>query len=294
MARSYFNTNPIVQNAINIHTYYPINGFNFFTRNQSVNKFLKNMLDEIDIQNVLTQISQQYWLLGEAFPFATWDEKRGLFTSIKLQDPDYIIIKRDITNLETKIYLKPSEELKFAAIRTPDFFNEKLLNSIKSSENIPLDNFNISHIARILDVSELRGTGLILSVIRQLQMIDIMRERDEKLFDKTEDVSPTPNITYTQLLNEIYIGLCVPKIIIEGNGNSNTAGVSLDVLKQRYLTLRAQIIKWLQKKIFAPVALANDFYENIDGEKRLIIPEITFSNLSLFDMNKSMSEKEKH
>jgi len=40
---------------------------------------------------------------------------------------------------------------------------------------------------------------------------------------------------------------------------------------------------WLRKKIFAPIAKLNEFYEYEEGEKKLIIPEIDWNHMSLFD-----------
>jgi hypothetical protein len=40
---------------------------------------------------------------------------------------------------------------------------------------------------------------------------------------------------------------------------------------------------WLRKKIFAPISKLNDFYEYKDGTKELIVPEVEFSHMSLFE-----------
>ena len=42
---------------------------------------------------------------------------------------------------------------------------------------------------------------------------------------------------------------------------------------------------WLKRKIFAPISQIQDFYEYIDGEKTLIIPEVDWNHMSLFDMD---------
>jgi len=62
-------------------------------------------------------------------------------------------------------------------------------------------------------------------------------------------------------------------------------GVALDVLKQRYSQFRNMISNWLRTKIFAPISQMNEFYEYIDGEKKLIVPEIDWNHMSLFDVD---------
>ena len=76
----------------------------------------------------------------------------------------------------------------------------------------------------------------------------------------------------TQLLKEIYTGLMVPQVVLDGGGDISYAngGISLDVLRQRYMSFRTIMTYWLRNKIFAPISKLNDFYEYEDGEKKLI------------------------
>ena len=90
----------------------------------------------------------------------------------------------------------------------------------------------------------------------------------------------------TQLLKEIYIGLLVPQVIMDGGADVTYAngGVALDVLRQRYMQFRNTLSSWLRRKIFAPISKINDFYDIVDGEKVLIVPTVEWNHMSLFDM----------
>ena len=90
----------------------------------------------------------------------------------------------------------------------------------------------------------------------------------------------------TQLIKEIYIGLMVPQVIMEAGDITYANGsLSLDVLRQRYLQFQNMMSKWIKKKVFAPIAQLNDFWERKGGEKKLIIPDIEWNHMSLFDLN---------
>jgi hypothetical protein len=71
------------------------------------------------------------------------------------------------------------------------------------------------------------------------------------------------------------------------DGGSDTTyangGVALDVLRQRYMQFRNKMSSWLRTKIFAPIAKIQGFYEYKNGEKQLIIPDIDWNHMSLFD-----------
>jgi hypothetical protein len=51
------------------------------------------------------------------------------------------------------------------------------------------------------------------------------------------------------------------------------------------MQFRNMLAAWLKKKIFAPIAELHEFYEYEDGEKTLIVPEIDWNHMSLFDVD---------
>jgi len=89
------------------------------------------------------------------------------------------------------------------------------------------------------------------------------------------------------LLKEILTGLMVPSVLMDGGADTTYANgsVALDVLRQRYMQFRNMLTIWLRKKIFAPISKINDFYEYVDKKKVLIVPDIDWNHMSLFDAN---------
>lgn len=346
-SRSFFALNPMVQNAISLHSTYPISKMNIKCKNQRVNAFFENMIDEIDLMNICVQIAQEYWTIGEAFPFADLDEGSAKWSRILIQNPDYIDVKRSVVAGEPTISLSPDENLKRIVngnrpsdIAQRQQLDRSIIEHVRRGENIPLSNFYVSHIARKISPYEVRGTGLPVSCFRQLMLFDRLREskfaqadgmvnpltlikiggggdnykplpadlenwrevfeaaqydKDFKIFTHdgvSVEMIGRGQATYdisgdvTQLLKEIYIGLMVPQVIMDGGADVTYAngGVALDVLRQRYMQFRNMISTWLRRKIFAPISKINDFYERKDGEKVLIVPDVEWNHMSLFDM----------
>jgi hypothetical protein len=93
----------------------------------------------------------------------------------------------------------------------------------------------------------------------------------------------------TQLVKEIYTGLQVPSVLMDGGSDTTYAngGVALDVLRQRYMQFRNMLATWLKRKIFAPISKLQGFYEykgnGNKSEKQLIVPEVEWNHMSLFD-----------
>jgi hypothetical protein len=345
--RSFYALNPFVHNAINLHSTYPISKLNIKCPNKDIEKFFNDMIEEIDLMNICVQIAQEYWLLGEAFVYGELDESRGKWSRLLIQNPDYMIVKRTVVANEPIIMLRPDENLKkiIFSNRPTDIEQRKQLNnhiidSVRRGENIPLDNFHVSHLARRISPYEIRGTGLPVCIFRQLMLFDKLRESkyaqadnminpltlvkigtegadglkptfadieawrnvfEEAQYDKDFKIFTHPGVTVervgygtgiydisgdiTQIIKEIYVGLQVPPVLMDGGADTTYAngGVALDVLRQRYMQFRNMMSQWLKRKIFAPISKIQGFYDYSSGEKQLIVPEIDWNHMSLFD-----------
>ncbi len=342
--RSFYALNPFVHNAINLHSTYPISKLNIKCPNKDIEKFFDDMIEEIDLMNICVQIAQEYWLLGEAFVYAELDESKGKWSRLLIQNPDYMIVKRTVVANEPIIMLRPDENLKkiIFSNRPSDIEQRKQLNnhiieSVKRGENIPLDNFHVSHLANRISPYEIRGTGLPVCIFRQLMLFDKLRESkyaqadnminpltlvkigsadykptfadleawrnvfEEAQYDKdfkifTHEGVEVQRVGYgsgiydisgdiTQVIKEIYVGLQVPPVLMDGGADTTYAngGVALDVLRQRYMQFRNMMSQWLKRKIFAPISKIQGFYDYTGGEKQLIVPDIDWNHMSLFD-----------
>lgn len=349
-SRAFFALNGLVQNAISLHSTYPISKLNIKCKNPEVEKFFADMIEEIDLMNVCVQIAQEYWILGEAFVYAELDESNRKWSRLLIQNPDYIAVQKSVVADEPVISLRPDADLlricksnKPADIQQRQKLDKSIIDHVRRGENIPLSNFYVSHLARRINPYDVRGTGLIVSSFRQLMLFDKMREAKFAQADNMinpltlvkiggEDYKPSPTdleawrqvfeeaqndkdfkiFTHdkvavervghnsaiidisndvTQLIKEIFIGLLVPSVLMDGGADTTYAngGVALDVLRQRYLQFRNMLTVWLRRKIFAPIAKINDFYEYVDKKKVLIVPDVEWNHMSLFDVGDYIS-----
>lgn len=345
--RSFYALNPFVHNAINLHSTYPISKLNIKCPNKDIEKFFNDMIEEIDLMNICVQIAQEYWLLGESFVYSELDESKGKWSRLVIQNPDYMVVKRTVVANEPIIMLRPDENLKkiIFSNRPNDIeqrkqLNQHIIESVRRGDNIALDNFHVSHLARKISPYEIRGTGLPVCIFRQLMLFDKLRESkyaqadnminpltlvkvgtdgpeglhptfadleawrnvfEEAQYDKDFKIFSHAGIAVervgygsgiydisgdiTQIIKEIYVGLQVPPVLMDGGADTTYAngGVALDVLRQRYMQFRNMMSTWLKRKIFAPISKIQGFYDYSGGEKQLIVPEIDWNHMSLFD-----------
>lgn len=181
--RSFFALQSFVQNAINLHSTYPISKLNIKCADPKQENFFNDMMDEIGLQNFCTEVAQEYWLLGEAFPQGVLDENNAKWRKFSLQNPDYIVIKGNPVHTEPVIMMRPDPELrrivfspKPSDVQQRRQLDPTIVEHIKRGENIPLDSFYITHLARKMSPYDPRGTGLPVSCFRQLMLFDVARE----------------------------------------------------------------------------------------------------------------------
>lgn len=181
--RSFFAINPYVMNAISLHSTYPVSKMTIKCKNPHIENFFKNMCEEIGLANICMQIAQEYWTVGEAIVYADLDENARKWKSISITNPDYVVIQNSIIPGEPIISLRPDENLKRICtsnkpidIQQRQKLSPNIVEHVRKGENIPLSNFNTSHLARRVSPYELRGSSIIISIFRSLMMFDKIRE----------------------------------------------------------------------------------------------------------------------
>ena len=87
------------------------------------------------------------------------------------------------------------------------------------------------------------------------------------------------------IVKNIYTGLMVPQAVVDTESAVYaSASIGLEVLRQRYFNFRNMMAKWLVNKIFAPISEINGFFEYKEGMRRLIVPEVEWNKMNLYDL----------
>ena len=182
-SRAFFATKGFVHNAISLHSTYPISKLSIKCKNEKVEQFFAEMVEETDLMNTCCQIAQEFWTLGEAFPYAVLDDRSAKWSQIIIQNPDYITVSNSIVGGDPIISLRPDDNLKRIVsgnkptdVQQRQGLAKNIIEHVKRNENIPLSNFYVSHLARKISPYDPRGTGLIVSSFRELALLDKLRE----------------------------------------------------------------------------------------------------------------------
>lgn len=89
--RFFYRYDPIVGGVIDLHSELPHSNANLLgIEDTAILNHYQAAVDTIDLFNRLPDITREYLKIGEAFPYFRWDESRGYFSSMILQNQDFI------------------------------------------------------------------------------------------------------------------------------------------------------------------------------------------------------------
>jgi hypothetical protein len=181
--RHYYETDYWVGNIIDLHTYYPLGGFNLISKDKAVEQVFREAADRINLANIVLGVGREFWVFGESYPFLEWDKNSGMWGRATIFNPDLIEVKRSPFTDVPLITLIPDAELKRLATSTHPTdavlrsqLPKQVLEFVLRGENIPLNSRNISQIVRQSLPHDLRGTSIIQRVWKELMLRDAFRE----------------------------------------------------------------------------------------------------------------------
>lgn len=177
---------PIVGNALDMHASVPFSRFQLTGINDPyIQQFYEDMSAEIDLFRRILEVSREYELIGECFPFGYWDEEMNAFSDIAILNPDYIEVKgiKMAGKKGLRYELRIDEQLReFILSDDPldwEILSEldpALIRAAESGLNAPLDPFNLSHLARLASPYDDRGTSIVLGCLKDLMYEERLRE----------------------------------------------------------------------------------------------------------------------
>lgn len=181
--RVFYDTHPIVRNAINLHASYPISKINISHPVKEIQDFFLEMAEKIDLYSVVYGAALEFWKLGEVFPYAELDRETNSWKKITILNPDFIHVKKAAIGDHTIISLKPDAGLQRLVnssaqsdIALKKRLPKHIIDAVKKGESIPLDGINISHLKLLSSPYDIRGTSVIVSVYKDLMHYDKLRE----------------------------------------------------------------------------------------------------------------------
>lgn len=183
--RLYYNMDPIIGGAIDMQAEMPWSGAELSIedpggQSKEIVHAYEDMLNETDLLSWLPKLTREYYVIGEVFPYAFWNDDDGIFDHITLYNPDYMeVVDSPLVADEPILTLRPSADMKrLMQSNDPRYVKlrqkvpPEILNMLAAGRNIPLDPIQISHVARKAFPYDIRGVSILARLFRILMYED--------------------------------------------------------------------------------------------------------------------------
>lgn len=196
--RYYMKYEPLVGAAIELHTQYPLSQFNVDHEDQEISDFFNSMMERLDMLNFLTQMVNEYWTVGEAFPYGFLDDPYDPteWDRFILLNPDNVVLESHPMILGERnynIFLTPDAAITKIIENGPG--DEKtgslykqipldVIEAVKTKKPMQLNDLQVSHFKRSGDPFNLRGESLLSRILHLMAYRDKLREAQYVLCDR--------------------------------------------------------------------------------------------------------------
>lgn len=194
-ARLLYLTHPIVASCVDIFAKYPILGLEISCKDEKVADFYRELFlseDHLDYEKFLIDLGREYWLVGEAFPFGTFNESLGIWESEELLDPNGIEVQKSPFLRDPRFFMRLPESIRnVIQKREPRWEYEKLiaeyphlLNYSRDEARMPVSNVLLKHLRFTADTFNPRGVPLMMRAMRAIIQEEMLNAAMDSIADR--------------------------------------------------------------------------------------------------------------
>lgn len=166
--RHAYEYEPVVGNLIDLHRTMPLSDYQLVCRDKTIENEFHSFADQIELLNLSSYVLGDYFLLGEAVLFKTFDDYNKVFKDITLLPPEKVEVRRTYLTKQPMLLLHVDAELK-RLIASADPVDKEivkmmepgLVEKLRTQDRIPLPPHQAFMFANKTSESDLRGTSVL-------------------------------------------------------------------------------------------------------------------------------------
>lgn len=184
----YYETNELIGTAVDIHATLSVADFAIQCKDRARQQDYEDLLETLDYTELLYEIAQEFFRVGNVFPMGDWDDSNGTWSEFSLVPMLNIELKRMFAKRDPKIYLMPNEALK-AMASDPDLesdmkgFPEDVQNHLRQGLPVLLNPNRVSHISTKSIAGTMWGVPPIYRCFKTLIYADKLYRAQEAIAD---------------------------------------------------------------------------------------------------------------
>jgi hypothetical protein len=193
--RLLYQTDPIVGSCIDIFSKFPVVGAKLECKDQRLTEFYEDLFfgdDGLDYSEFLVDIGREYYITGEAWPFATFNEDLGIWDDEELLNSDDIKVERSPFLKEPRYFTRlPWTIRQILTTRQPAWEYNKLVQEYPelaayTAENafMPVSGILLRQLKFKGDTFNLRGLPLLTRAMRSMLQQEMLNTALDSIADR--------------------------------------------------------------------------------------------------------------
>jgi hypothetical protein len=196
--RLLYQTDPVIGACVDIFSKFPVMGWSLESKDAKLEDFYGELFfnddddNGIDYDEFLVDIGREYFVSGEAWPFATFDEDLGIWSDEELLNPDDIKVERSPFLKEPRYFIRlPWTIRQILQTRQPAWEYNKLIQEYPelaayTSENayMPVSNVLLKQLKFKGDTFNIRGLPLLTRAMRSMLQQEMLNTAMDAIADR--------------------------------------------------------------------------------------------------------------
>lgn len=191
LCRMIYLTNPVIAACVDIYSKYPVVGAELRCKDKAIEDFYTDLFfDQLEYEDFFVDVGREYWTVGEAWPFGSFNELLGVWEDDELLNPD------DIEVIVTPFQREPRFEMRLPQSlrnildrREPAWEYEALMRSYPELKNfaggnaddrrMPVSNILLRQLRFKADTFNPRGVPILMRAIRYIVQEEMLNAAQE-------------------------------------------------------------------------------------------------------------------
>lgn len=223
-SRLLYQSHPMIGSCIDIYTKYPLLGMELQSKDEKLKDFYTDLFfddDGLDYNEFFIDFGREYWTVGEAVPFGSFNESLGIWDDEELLNPDDVEVQQSPFLKDPRFFIKLPDTLReIITKRTPVWEYEQLMRAYPELSHytaedalMPVSNVLLRHYRFKADTFNKRGVPLLMRALRPVMQEEMLNAAMDAIADRLY----TPLLLARLGASATDLGTSVPWIPTDGD-----------------------------------------------------------------------------
>ena len=194
-SRLLYQTHPIIASAIDIYSKYPLLGSELVCKDQQLVDFHNDLFfspEGLNYDEFMIDMGREYWTVGEAWPFASFNESLGVWDDEELLNPDDVDVQRSPFLKDPRFFIRLPQTLReIITKRQPAWEFERLMRAYPELAHyanddslMPVSNILLRQMKFKADTFGKRGVPILMRAMRAVMQEEMLNAAQDAIADR--------------------------------------------------------------------------------------------------------------